>query len=45
VEAGPGKVLAGLAKRTVPGVTVLDLTTPADLASVAGALAPTGARR
>lgn len=45
VEAGPGKVLAGLAKRTVPGVTVLDLTAPADLSPVAGALVPTGARR
>jgi len=45
VEAGPGKVLAGLAKRAVPGVTVLDLTTPADLAPVAGALVPTGATR
>lgn len=45
VEAGPGRVLAGLAKRTVPGVTVLDLTAPADLSPVAGALVPTGAPR
>ena len=45
VEVGPGKVLAGLAKRTVPDVTVLDLTAPADLSPVAGALAPTGAPR
>jgi [acyl-carrier-protein] S-malonyltransferase len=45
VEAGPGKVLAGLAKRTVPGVTVLDLTAPADVSPTAGALVPTGARR
>jgi [acyl-carrier-protein] S-malonyltransferase len=45
VEVGPGKVLAGLAKRTVPDVTVHPLATPADLAPVAGALAPTGATR
>ena len=45
VEAGPGKVLAGLAKRTVPGVTVLDLTAPADLSPAVGALVPTGAPR
>jgi [acyl-carrier-protein] S-malonyltransferase len=45
VEVGPGKVLAGLAKRTVPDVTVHPLATPVDLAPVAGALAPTGATR
>jgi [acyl-carrier-protein] S-malonyltransferase len=45
VEVGPGKVLAGLAKRTVPEVTVLDLTDPADIAPAVGALAPTGAHR
>ena len=45
VEAGPGKVLAGLAKRTVPDVAVHDLTVPADLDLVAGALAPTGVPR
>jgi [acyl-carrier-protein] S-malonyltransferase len=45
VEVGPGKVLAGLAKRTVPEVTVLDLTDPADISPAVGALAPTGAHR
>ena len=45
VEAGPGKVLAGLAKRTVPDITVHDLIVPADLSPVAGALAPTGVPR
>jgi [acyl-carrier-protein] S-malonyltransferase len=45
VEAGPGKVLAGLAKRTVPDIAVHDLTVPADLAAVAGTLNPTGVRR
>jgi len=45
VEAGPGKILAGLAKRTVPDITVHDLTVPADLSPVAGALSPTGVPR
>jgi [acyl-carrier-protein] S-malonyltransferase len=45
VEIGPGKVLAGLAKRTVPAVTVVNLTAPADLAPVVDALAPTGVSR
>lgn len=45
VEIGPGRVLAGLAKRTVPDVAVLNLTTPEDLGAVAEALAPTGAAR
>jgi len=45
VEIGPGRVLAGLAKRTVPDVTVHNLATPADLGTVADALAPTGAHR
>lgn len=45
VEIGPGRVLAGLAKRTVPDVTVHNLTTPADLATLAETLAPTGATR
>jgi [acyl-carrier-protein] S-malonyltransferase len=39
VEVGPGRVLAGLAKRTVPGVTVLNVATPDDLASAVDALA------
>jgi [acyl-carrier-protein] S-malonyltransferase len=45
VEIGPGRVLAGLAKRTVPDVTVLNLATPADLGPVTDALIPTGATR
>lgn len=45
VEIGPGRVLAGLAKRAVPDVTVRHLATPADLAPLAEALAPTGANR
>jgi [acyl-carrier-protein] S-malonyltransferase len=34
IEVGPGRVLAGLAKRTVPDVTVHDLSTPDDLSSL-----------
>lgn len=45
IEIGPGRVLAGLAKRTVPDITVHNLTTPADLGPLAEALAPTGATR
>jgi [acyl-carrier-protein] S-malonyltransferase len=45
VEIGPGRVLAGLAKRTVPDVAVHNVATPADLDRLADALAPTGARR
>ena len=45
VEIGPGRVLAGLAKRTVPDVTVLSLATPADLGPLTDALIPTGAPR
>jgi [acyl-carrier-protein] S-malonyltransferase len=45
VEIGPGRVLAGLAKRAVPDVTVHNLATPADLEPLARALAPTGASR
>lgn len=32
VELGPGGVLAGLAKRTLPGMPVVSVATPADLA-------------
>jgi [acyl-carrier-protein] S-malonyltransferase len=39
VEIGPGRVLAGLAKRTVPDVSVLNVATPDDVASAAEALA------
>ena len=45
VEIGPGRVLAGIAKRAVPEVSVRNLATPADLDAVAEALAPTGANR
>ncbi|HEX6166269.1 MAG TPA: ACP S-malonyltransferase [Acidimicrobiales bacterium] len=45
VEIGPGKVLAGLAKRTVPDVAVLNVSNPDDIAPLAEALAPTGATR
>jgi [acyl-carrier-protein] S-malonyltransferase len=38
VEVGPGKVLAGLAKRTVPDVRALNVATPADVTTVASAL-------
>lgn len=31
IEVGPGRVLAGLAKRTVPDVTVRDVTAPHDI--------------
>lgn len=34
VEVGAGSMLAALAKRTVPGVTVLNVAGPADLAAV-----------
>ena len=45
VEIGPGRVLAGLAKRAVPDITVHNLATPTDLGPLAEALAPTGAHR
>ena len=45
VEIGPGRVLAGLAKRTVPDVAILNVSTPDDLAPLTEALAPTGATR
>jgi [acyl-carrier-protein] S-malonyltransferase len=45
VEVGPGRVLAGLAKRTVPDVTVHNLAAPADLGPVTEALTLTGATR
>jgi [acyl-carrier-protein] S-malonyltransferase len=31
IEVAPGGVLAGLAKRTLPGVPIVALKTPADL--------------
>jgi malonyl CoA-acyl carrier protein transacylase len=45
VEVGPGRVLAGLAKRTVPDVTVHNMATPDDVAAVAAAFTPAGAPR
>jgi [acyl-carrier-protein] S-malonyltransferase len=47
VEVGPGKVLAGLAKRTVPEVRVLPLSVPDQLAALAspGATTPLEAVR
>jgi [acyl-carrier-protein] S-malonyltransferase len=44
VEIGPGRVLAGLAKRTVPEVTLHDVTIPDDLPALAGTTL-TGASR
>jgi [acyl-carrier-protein] S-malonyltransferase len=43
VEIGPGRVLAGLAKRTVPGVRVLNASTPDEVRDVARQLDPTSA--
>ena len=45
VEVGPGRVLAGLAKRTVPEVTVRNVATPDDVSALASALSPAGAQR
>jgi [acyl-carrier-protein] S-malonyltransferase len=39
VEAGPGKVLAGLARRAVPDVRVLNVATPDDVSGATAALA------
>lgn len=36
VEVGPGGVLAGLVKRTLPGVRVLSVATPDDVAALGG---------
>jgi [acyl-carrier-protein] S-malonyltransferase len=40
VEVGPGRVLAGLAKRTVPDVTVHNVATPDDVAALGATLSP-----
>ncbi|MFP4234456.1 MAG: malonyl CoA-acyl carrier protein transacylase, partial [Nitriliruptoraceae bacterium] len=45
VEVGPGGVLAGLAKRTVPEVAVHTVATPEDLDGVLEALAVAAAGR
>jgi [acyl-carrier-protein] S-malonyltransferase len=39
IEVGPGKVLAGIAKRTVPDVRVHSVASPADVPRVVAALA------
>jgi [acyl-carrier-protein] S-malonyltransferase len=41
VEIGPGRVLTGLAKRTVPGVRLLNVATPDELDDVVRQLDPT----
>jgi [acyl-carrier-protein] S-malonyltransferase len=40
VELGPGRVLANLARRTLPEMRVLNIAQPADVADVAGQLVP-----
>lgn len=45
VELGPGGVLSGLAKRTVPGLNVHTVTVPEDLPEVVDALGPVPAQR
>jgi [acyl-carrier-protein] S-malonyltransferase len=45
VEVGPGRVLAGLAKRTVPDVTVLNVSTPDDLSTLLATNTLAGATR
>ena len=40
VEIGPGRVLAGLARRTLPEVRVLNIAKPDDAADAAGKLSP-----
>jgi [acyl-carrier-protein] S-malonyltransferase len=42
VEVGPGRVLSGLAKRTVPDVTVHNVAIPDDVAVLAADLSPAG---
>jgi [acyl-carrier-protein] S-malonyltransferase len=44
VEVGPGGVLRGLARRAIPGVPVLTVERPADVARVADAAAEASAR-
>jgi [acyl-carrier-protein] S-malonyltransferase len=43
IEVGPGRVLAGLAKRTVPDVTVLNVSDPEDISGLRDLRALTGA--
>ncbi|MGH9229669.1 MAG: ACP S-malonyltransferase [Acidimicrobiales bacterium] len=45
IEVGPGRVLAGLAKRTVPGVPVLDVTAPDDVSNLLATNSLAGATR
>lgn len=44
VEVGPGRVLAGLARRTVPGVQVLNVATPDEAAAAVQALSSPSAQ-
>jgi [acyl-carrier-protein] S-malonyltransferase len=45
IEVGPGRVLAGLAKRTVPEVSVLNVATPDDLSNLLATNTLAGATR
>jgi [acyl-carrier-protein] S-malonyltransferase len=45
IEVGPGRVLAGLAKRTVPDVAVLNVTTPDDVSTLVTTNTLAGATR
>ena len=45
IEVGPGRVLAGLARRTVPDVTVRNVTTPDDLSNLLATDTLAGATR
>ena len=45
IEVGPGRVLAGLAKRTVPDVAVVNVTTPDDLSNLLATNTLAGATR
>jgi len=45
IEVGPGRVLAGLARRTVPDVTVLNVSTPDDLSNLLATNTLAGATR
>jgi [acyl-carrier-protein] S-malonyltransferase len=45
IEIGPGRVLAGLAKRTVPDVAVVNVTTPDDVSNLLATNTLAGATR
>jgi [acyl-carrier-protein] S-malonyltransferase len=44
IEVGPGAVLTGLAKRTIPGVEIISVATPADVPLAVAAVAAVTAR-